>query len=92
MEYRDIRILKIIYLNSINESYLTVSDIIETKDLGSSATIHRGLYRMRRANVIDFFYKADSYKVKYLKPANEALNYFNKLEKTCSLQNKINPP
>jgi len=88
LEYRDIRILKIIYLNSLNEMYLTLSDIIEIKDLGSRATIHRGLYRMRRANVIDFFCKADSYKVKYLKPANEALNYFNKLEQNLRVKRK----
>jgi hypothetical protein len=81
LEQRDIRILEIIFLNSFKpNTHLKVNDVIEISNLGSRATIHRGLYRLRESKVIDFFHKPGNYRFKYLMPAGKAVNYFSKLE------------
>lgn len=83
LEQRDIRILEIIFINSFQlNSHLKVNDVIEILDLGSRATIHRGLYRLRESEIIEFFHKPGNYRFKYLKPAKKAENYFSKLEQT----------
>ena len=83
LEYRDLRILEIIFLNSLpSNKFLTVNDIISIKNLGSRATIHRALLRMRESEVIEFFHQGGDYRTKYLKPAAKSLNYFSKLEQT----------
>ena len=83
LEQRDIRILEIIFINSFQpNSHLRVNDVIEILDLGSRATIHRGLFRLRESEVIEFFHKPGNYRFKYLKPAKKAVNYFSQLEQT----------
>ena len=83
LEYRDLRILDIIFLNSSpGNIHLTVNDIIIIKSLGSRATIHRALLRMRESEIIEFFYQQGNWRTKYLKPAPKAINYFNKLEQS----------
>ena len=83
LEYRDLRILEIIFLNSVPiDTCLTVNDIIVIKSLGSRATIHRALLRMRESDVIEFFHQSGNYRTKYLKPSAKALNYFSNLEQT----------
>jgi hypothetical protein len=83
LEYRDLRILEVIFLNSSpGNTYLNVNDIIVIKSLGSRATIHRALLRMRESEVIEFFHHAGDYRTKYLKPATKAVIYFSKLEHT----------
>ena len=83
LEQRDIKILEIIFINSFQpNSHLKVNDVIEVSELGSRATIHRGLYRLRESEVIEFFHKPGNYRFKYLKPTKKAVNYFSKLEQT----------
>jgi len=83
LEQRDIRILEIIFINSFQPiSHLRINDIIGISDLGSRATIHRGLLRLRESEAIEIFYKLGNYRTKYLKLANKALVYFSKLEQT----------
>lgn len=83
MDKRDLRILEIIFINSLETSFkLMVSDVIQIKDLGSRATIQRGLFRMRESEVIEFFHEPGNYRSKYIKPAKKAVNYFGKLEQT----------
>lgn len=83
LEKRDLRILEIIYINSFHfNTHLMVSDVIEITDLGSRATIHRGLFRMRESEVIEFFHESRNYRSKYIKPAKKAVNYFRQLEQT----------
>ena len=81
LEQRDIKILELIYINSHNsDSFLTVNDVIRTEYLGSRATIHRGLHRLRESDVIEFFNQSGNYRTKFLRPSKLAINYFRKLE------------
>ena len=81
LEQRDLKILELIYINSDNpNSCLTVNDVIGTEYLGSRATIHRGLHRLRESDVIEFFNQSGNYRTKFLRPSKIAINYFRKLE------------
>ena len=91
LEQRDLKILEIIFINSFPpNSYLTVNEIIGIEYLGSRATIHRGLLRLRESGVVDFFHQVGNYRTKYLRPTKKSLNYFNLLEQIM-LNAKINP-
>ncbi len=90
LEQRDLKILEVIFLNSFPpKNHITVNDLIGIEYLGSRATIHRGLYRLRESGIVDFFHKAGSYRTKYLRPTKKALNYYSMLEQIM-LSKKFN--
>ena len=90
LEHRDLKVLELIFINSRNsQTCLTVNDVIGTEHLGSRATIHRGLHRMRESGVIDFFNQSGNYRTKYLKPSSIADEYFRKLEKSMLAESKL---
>jgi hypothetical protein len=81
LEQRDLRILEVIFLNSFPpKNHLTVSDVIGIEYLGSRATIHRGLYRLRQSGIVDFFHQSGCYRTKYLRLTKKALNYYSLIE------------
>jgi len=83
LEQRDLKVLDLIFLNSNNPTTcLTVNDVISTEYLGSRATVHRGLLRMRESGVIEFFNQSGNYRTKYLRPTKLAEDYFRELEKS----------
>jgi hypothetical protein len=90
LEHRDLKVLELIYIHfRSSKTCLTVNDVIGTAHLGSRATIHRGLHRMRESGVIDFFNQSGNYRTKYLKPSSIADEYFRKLEKSMLAESKL---
>ena len=59
---------------------LTVMDVMEMKDLGSPATLHRRLALLRKHGLVLVEGKQDDMRVKYLHLSTAAKNYFALLD------------
>jgi hypothetical protein len=80
LEQRDLKILELIYINSHNpDSCLTVNDVIGAEYLGSRATLHRCLHRLRESHLVEYFNLPGNYRTKFLRPSKIALDHFRKI-------------
>ena len=73
------QVLEEIAIGVANEKLLTVSDVMALKHLGSPATLHRKLDLLLNAQLVEATFSGTNRRTKYLKPTQQALNYFNTL-------------
>jgi DNA-binding MarR family transcriptional regulator len=64
---------------------LTVREIINIERLGSPATLHKRLTRLRAMDLVDATYRGNDRRTKYLSPTNKGLEFAKNLGEACTL-------
>ena len=72
-------LLEAIVLSWHQGKSLTVREAIELRHLGSPATLHKRITRLRQKQYLHTYSTANDRRAKYLYPTEQALNYFARL-------------
>ena len=73
------KLLEVIAVKHHQGQTFTISDAMAMQHIASPATIHRKLDQLRICGMIDSSHEGTNRRTKYLKPTQQALNYFNTL-------------
>jgi hypothetical protein len=73
------RLLELIAVRHFEGRTLTVSDAMSMSSIASPATIHRKLDVLRESGMIYSAYEAGNRRTKFLRPTDQAYDYFNTL-------------
>jgi DNA-binding MarR family transcriptional regulator len=89
LDLSEIKILETIAVLNHNGMELTVTDLINKKELGSNSTLHKKLYKLITLEYIELYHQSN-YRTKYLKPTEKSVKYFENefdvLKKFCKKQ------
>ncbi len=71
---------------------MTVREAISLSDLGSPATLHKRITRLRQKGMLSAHSEQGDRRAKYLVPTQQALDYFHHLGQTMQLAQTIQAP
>ena len=73
------RLLELIAVRHFEGKSMTVTDAMSMSTIASPATIHRKLDVLRESGMISTDYEGSNRRTKFLRPTDQAVNYFNTL-------------
>ncbi len=71
---------------------MTVREAINLSDLGSPATLHKRITRLRQKELLSAHSEEGDRRAKYLVPTQQALDYFHHLGQTMQLAQTLQTP
>ncbi len=71
---------------------MTVREAISLSDLGSPATLHKRITRLRQKELLSAHSEQGDRRAKYLVPTQQALDYFHHLGQTMQLAQTLRSP
>ena len=71
---------------------MTVREAISLSDLGSPATLHKRITRLRQKELLSAHSEQGDRRAKYLVPTQQALDYFHHLGQTMQLAQTLRAP
>lgn len=75
-------ILRLITLAHLTHSDLTVTDLLQNKDLGSAPTIHRYIRQLLNKGLATHVQKNTDSRIKYVIPSEKAILLFTELSRS----------
>ena len=75
---KDEQLLKIVALAYVNGTQLSVTDLLETVDMGTRSTVHRRIQKLRHSSMIEYERTEDRRRYQ-VNPTEELFLYFDQL-------------
>ena len=86
IDQSELKILETITLSNHLGTPLTVSKVIQMRQLGSNSTIHKKIYKLIESDFIELYHQSD-YRTKYLRITPKTQKHFEKeseiIKKIC---------